>query len=132
MNLGEWVYAQRKKLNISQAKLGKLLNVKQCTISYWESGKNQPYGERLEALEKIFGVPAPSDCRGANSCAPIRNDLELKVEVEYGQGYVKNEFCLNIFSRKLLDFGQDLFGDPAIQAEFAAWQAKGGAAKYEN
>jgi DNA (cytosine-5)-methyltransferase 1 len=41
-NKMNWVRSERKRRNVSQAKLAKLLNLKQAILSQWELGKGEP------------------------------------------------------------------------------------------
>lgn len=61
--LGLYVLAQRKKLNLSQTDLGKLVGLKQKTISAFE---NHPESAQIETLFRIL--------------AAINSDLELMLK----------------------------------------------------
>lgn len=47
------IKALRKRLDISQAKLGKRLGVRQATVADWERGKHPP-SPMAEKLLKLF------------------------------------------------------------------------------
>jgi len=47
----EEIRAVRKKLNVSQAVFGRLLNVPAVTILKWEHGERKPSGAALRLLE---------------------------------------------------------------------------------
>ncbi|MBE5746356.1 MAG: helix-turn-helix domain-containing protein [Clostridiales bacterium] len=53
---GEYIYNLRKKANLSQAKLAKLINVSNKAISKWETGVSKPALKQAQALAKIFNV----------------------------------------------------------------------------
>jgi len=46
----------RIKANLSQAKLGSLLNLTQQAIAKWEKGVSEPDSENINELAKIFNV----------------------------------------------------------------------------
>ncbi len=53
---GERLKALREERKISQLDLGKLFNLSQSTIAYYESGKKQPYLNMLEKFSDYFNV----------------------------------------------------------------------------
>lgn len=46
----------RKGANLKQADVGKLLGVRQSSVSMWESGKSYPTADKLPTLAKLYGV----------------------------------------------------------------------------
>lgn len=46
----------RLAAGLTQADLAEKINVKQASISLWESGENVPTTDKLPALAEIFGV----------------------------------------------------------------------------
>jgi transcriptional regulator with XRE-family HTH domain len=52
--LGTRLLRRRKELKLSQAALGKLVQVAHVTISQWERDETQPAGKRLFALSKAL------------------------------------------------------------------------------
>lgn len=119
MEVGKWIRIQRQKLHISQSALGKLLCLSPSTISKWECNAQSPTLEHVRELERIFGAQAPDQ-----DCAYYGYDAGMEVEIRYNRNAAKADRCLNTVARLFLDLGQQLFKDPAVQAEFAAWQAK--------
>jgi len=45
----------RKRFNLAQRELGRLVGVSGATIASWEAGKSRPRGARLESLAKLRG-----------------------------------------------------------------------------
>jgi len=66
------IYYYRKKLDISQQKLAKLLNLPRTTISFFETKKQYPDKKTAEKIAKILKVPV-----GA-----IWHDYELELILE--------------------------------------------------
>lgn len=56
MNLGNRIYENRKKLNLSQEEFAEKLNVTPQTVSKWENGRATPQIEKLEMIADIFGI----------------------------------------------------------------------------
>ena len=56
MKLGDKVLKLRKKINISQEKLGEQVGVTRQTISNWELGETSPNPEQLKLLSKALNV----------------------------------------------------------------------------
>lgn len=54
--VGEFIYKERKKCNMTQAQLAKRLNVTSQAISKWENGRGLPDIELLKSLSEIFEV----------------------------------------------------------------------------
>lgn len=54
--IGQFIYEERKKLNITQEELGELLFVTRQAISKWERGKCMPDYDSLLRLSKIFST----------------------------------------------------------------------------
>lgn len=53
--IGQRIKELRQFEGLSQAQLGKELNVSQDTVSLWENGKNSPTTEYIILLAKYFG-----------------------------------------------------------------------------
>lgn len=47
----------RKKKNLTQEQLAKMLGVTRTTVTLWERGTNKPRLEMIEKLTKIFNCP---------------------------------------------------------------------------
>ena len=56
MNLGNRIYENRKRLNLSQEEFAEMLDVTPQTVSKWENDKAAPQIEKLEAIAGIFGI----------------------------------------------------------------------------
>ena len=56
--LGERLKSLRKERNIGQNALAKALNVSNASISYWETGKQEPCAEAIFKIAVYFNVPA--------------------------------------------------------------------------
>lgn len=54
--IGKMIKRERSRLGLTQAELGKKINVSKQTISNWENGNRIPDTFSLEKLSKIFGV----------------------------------------------------------------------------
>lgn len=52
-NFSDRVRALRKRLQISQESLARLLNVSFATVNRWEQGHHQPQGVPLAAFERL-------------------------------------------------------------------------------
>ena len=55
--IGDNIRYLRKKAGYSQAHLARKLNIKQASVSLWESGKTNPDTATLVNLSRIFDVP---------------------------------------------------------------------------
>lgn len=64
MKLYENIQAHRKRLNMSQEELGKMLFVSRQTISMWENGQTTPTIDNLVRLAKIFSVSVDELLKG--------------------------------------------------------------------
>lgn len=53
-NFGDRIRYKRKELNLTQAQLGSLLNVKEISIRQYENGRNIPRGARLYDLADVL------------------------------------------------------------------------------
>ncbi|WP_282162919.1 helix-turn-helix transcriptional regulator [Ulvibacterium marinum] len=60
----------RKEKRISQADFGRLVGVKQATVSNWESRKVNPSGKNLERIRELVNPQTPET-------KPISNSDEL-------------------------------------------------------
>ncbi|MBQ9081697.1 MAG: helix-turn-helix transcriptional regulator [Clostridia bacterium] len=56
--LGERLKSLRKEKNLGQNALAKAINVSNASISYWETGKQEPCAEALFKLAVFFNVSA--------------------------------------------------------------------------
>ena len=56
VKIGEFISAQRKALNLTQAKLAEKIYVSEKTISKWENGKGIPDTNSLPKLCEVLGV----------------------------------------------------------------------------
>jgi transcriptional regulator with XRE-family HTH domain len=56
MLLGNRIKEQRKKLNLTQEELGKLINVTKVSICCYEKGTRTPTLETLKVLAEVFDV----------------------------------------------------------------------------
>lgn len=56
MSLKEKIKRLRKAKNMQQKKLALLLGVNQATVSYWESGRQEPNTIQRKKLCNIFGI----------------------------------------------------------------------------
>lgn len=56
MNLGEQIFAHRKKQRLSQEQLGALVGVTRQTISNWELNETLPDAKQLLALSNALAV----------------------------------------------------------------------------
>lgn len=58
MHIGKVIKQLRKDSNISRKKLAENIGVNVRTISYWESGSNEPKASYVYKLAIYFGVSA--------------------------------------------------------------------------
>ncbi|MBS5113617.1 MAG: helix-turn-helix transcriptional regulator [Coprobacillus cateniformis] len=84
MSLGNNILEARKRLQISQEKLGEKIGVTRQTISNWELGQTLPDAKQLVALSKALNISI--DCLVDND---IQNMLEQKMS------YVETEMSKN-------------------------------------
>ena len=56
MDLPKKIAEERKKLGLSQEKLGELVGVSRQAVTRWEAGQSLPELEKLVALSEAFGV----------------------------------------------------------------------------
>lgn len=57
-SVGEKIRKLRKSRNMTQAEMGKVLNLANNTISGWESGSNSLTVEKINEVATVFNVPA--------------------------------------------------------------------------
>lgn len=57
MFLGRRIRDKRKDLNLTQEKLGSILNVSKVSVCNWEKNIKRPSSKNLINLSKIFNVP---------------------------------------------------------------------------
>jgi transcriptional regulator with XRE-family HTH domain len=56
MNFGEILKELRLNANLKQSELGKMLNVRNTTVSAWEKNENEPDLNTLKRISQIFNV----------------------------------------------------------------------------
>ena len=56
MSIGEKIKELRTENGLSQMQLGKLINVSQKAIDYWERNVNEPKASYIIALVKTFDI----------------------------------------------------------------------------
>ena len=56
MSIGEKIKELRIEKGLSQMQLGKLINVSQKAIDYWERNVNEPKASYIIALVKTFDI----------------------------------------------------------------------------
>lgn len=56
IGMGAKIKARRKELKLSQNELSEKIGVHFTSISLWETGKNVPAADKIEALEKALGI----------------------------------------------------------------------------
>ncbi len=79
----------RKRENMSQVELSKLMNINQYIISYWEKGRSEPSIEQIIKLSEIFKVP--SDYLLGKEIIRVNNNDELDVVVRNMELDAKDE-----------------------------------------
>lgn len=57
MNLGNNIKKLRRRANLSQQELAKLIGINQYNISFWEINRSEPSSSQLLKLSLIFKVP---------------------------------------------------------------------------
>lgn len=96
----------RKNKHITQAELGKMVNVTKSTVSMWEKGMRKPNTTTLGQLADLFCVSTdyllgkannPSFCNNSNSAI----DIDDGIPIAYNGKIIPNEY-LNII-KKLMD-----------------------------
>ncbi len=100
MNLSESIQFNRKKLNISQEELGKMLYVSRQTVSMWENGQTAPTIDNLVRLSEIFSVTVDDLLKGEINL----KDNEAKESYEFNfendeLKEIKNHLASPIFIR---------------------------------
>lgn len=90
MNLGNNILKARKKLQLSQEKLGEQIGVTRQTISNWELNETVPDTRQLIALSKVLAISI--DALVENE---IQNVIEQKVNAVENE-VVKNSNLLKI------------------------------------
>ena len=68
---GQYIRAQRKKLNLSQASLAEMLYVEPQTISKWERGLGMPDYDNIDRLKEIFGCTLTDILEPIEEISPI-------------------------------------------------------------
>lgn len=79
----------RKRANMSQVELSKLMNINQYIISYWEKGRSEPSIEQIIKLSEIFKVP--SDYLLGKEIIRVNNNDELDIIVRNMELDAKDE-----------------------------------------
>ncbi len=92
MNLCENIQIYRKRLDISQEELGKMLFVSRQTISMWEKGQTVPTVDNLVRLAEIFSITVDELLKGESDTRIIKSSemYELsfsKEEIKEIQNY---------------------------------------------
>lgn len=54
---GDWLRMAREGVGLSQAALGRALEIDMANVSQWERGENRPFRQSLSRLRKFFGEP---------------------------------------------------------------------------
>ena len=85
----------RKQRGLSQAELGKILNIAQNTLSAYERGSRDPDTETLSMIAKYFGVSTDyllgNDNAQSNKPEHTPTDDDIKVALFGGDGEVTDE-----------------------------------------
>lgn len=81
MNLHENIQAHRKRLQISQEELGKMLFVSRQTISMWEKGQTVPTIDNLVRLAEIFSVSVDELLKG--DVEPLTDEAKESYAFQY-------------------------------------------------
>ncbi len=50
------LYALRKAAGMTQTEAARRLQINQCNLSYWETGKTRPHPLRRRQLARLYGV----------------------------------------------------------------------------
>ena len=87
----EKLKAARKQRGLSQAALGKLLDVQAKTISNWENGKSEPNLKTINKLCEVLNIPLYS---------LISKDVDY--QLNYEEAFIVNKF------RELNDDGKKM------------------------
>lgn len=74
--VGEFIYKERKKRNMTQADLAKRLNVTSQAISKWENGRGLPDVELLKSLSEIFEVNIEEILNGEEKSKKTHNKIK--------------------------------------------------------
>lgn len=87
--IGDNIRYLRKRAGYSQQQLAKKLNIKQASVSNWESGKTTPDTKFLSNLMDIFGVSmddlfSDEPRRELDSIRVIRNAIPIVGEIACG------------------------------------------------
>jgi len=69
----------RKEKGLNQKQLAEIFNVKQNTISQWESGEREPDNDTLKALAKYFGVTTDYLLNGDEVQRYVNDDETLDI-----------------------------------------------------
>ena len=128
MNLHENIQAHRKRLQISQEELGKMLFVSRQTISMWEKGQTVPTIDNLVRLAEIFSVSIDELLKGdveiatdeaKESYAFQYSAVELKEIHSYQNALVYKQPLIFVFVAVFLLFFLISSESPDILSGFA-------------
>ena len=89
MNFKENLKKIRKRANLSQAELAKLLGVNQYNISFWEIGRSEPNIEQLIKLSEILNVP--TDYLLGKEIILASNEKEFEVVTNHFKQDIEDE-----------------------------------------
>lgn len=91
--LGKRLKAYRTNKNISQKKVGDLVQRDIQTIRSWEEGKSEPKASELVKLSDFFGISLDELCRGEET----KLDKKLQIQIEETKKLSEEEKkCLDI------------------------------------
>ena len=96
MNFGENLKKCRKRANLSQAELAKLLDINQYNISFWEIGRSEPSIEQLVKLSNILNVP--TDYLLGKDVIIANNEEEFHTITKHFQQDIEDEMLNDLIS----------------------------------
>ncbi len=89
MTFGENLKKIRKRANLSQTELAKLLEINQYNISFWEIGRSEPNIEQIIKLSDILNVP--TDYLLGKDVILTSNDEEFKIVTNHFKQDIEDE-----------------------------------------
>jgi DNA (cytosine-5)-methyltransferase 1 len=102
-NLGKTIKSQRLQRHISQAKLSKLLDMKQALLSEWETGKKTIPQYKIKLIEDIFKKLDTLSDAEIESYVKRRKYKQIRYDVATGQPLSNiKKHLMNAVSKKLL------------------------------
>lgn len=108
VSFGERLKELRKKHNITQGKLAKILNVKNTTISNYEAGRSYPDFDTLTKIADYFGVSVDYLIGRIDTEYPIIEKVDVVEEdKEYGIPDTEIEKLRDSFQKALIEFIQN-------------------------